>query len=155
MLPTTPSPSPHKVSENKKSPPYFFLSDRTTRPAYTLGTTPIVRLFLITLNQHTPQKTLAKFSEPNKFREKNWNPKISFAHLRHLTLDNYIWSTPNKLSLRWLDQVILWGYHPTLKLSGIPTFTFIIGLTHRTDNIWINLQYNIKFLAIGVNVTWL
>ena len=24
------------------------------------------------------------------------------------------------LVLRWLDPVILWGYHPTLKLSGIP-----------------------------------
>ena len=29
----------------------------------------------------------------------------------------------------------LGGYHPTLKLSGIPTFTFIISLTHRMDNI--------------------
>ena len=47
------------------------------------------------------------------------------------------------------------GYHPTLKLSGIPTFTFIVSLTHRMDNIQINLQYNIKFLAIGVDVTWL
>ena len=28
--------------------------------------------------------------------------------------------------LRWLDPVFLRGYHPTLKLSGIPTFTFII-----------------------------
>ena len=27
------------------------------------------------------------------------------------------------------------GYHPTLKLSGIPTFTFIVSLTHRMDNI--------------------
>ena len=27
------------------------------------------------------------------------------------------------------------GYHPTLKLSGIPTFTFIVSLTHRIDNI--------------------
>ena len=27
------------------------------------------------------------------------------------------------------------GYHPTLKLSGIPTFTFIVSLIHRTDNI--------------------
>ena len=26
-------------------------------------------------------------------------------------------------------------YHPTLKLSGIPTFTFIVSLTHRMDNI--------------------
>ena len=26
------------------------------------------------------------------------------------------------------------GYHPTLKLSGIPTFTFIVSLTHRMDN---------------------
>ena len=43
------------------------------------------------------------------------------------------------------------GYHPTLKLSGIPTFTFIASLTHRMDDIYINLQYNIKFLAIGVN----
>ena len=27
------------------------------------------------------------------------------------------------------------GYHPTLKLSGIPTFTFIVSLTHRMGNI--------------------
>ena len=57
--------------------------------------------------------------------------------------------------LRWLDPVILWGYHPTLKFSGIPTFTLIISLTYSMDNILINLQYSIKFLAIGVNVTWL
>ena len=47
------------------------------------------------------------------------------------------------------------GYHPTLKLSGIPAFTFIVSLTHRMGNISINLQYNIKVLAIGVNVTLL
>ena len=29
------------------------------------------------------------------------------------------------ISLRWLDPVFLGGYHLTLKLSGIPTFTFI------------------------------
>ena len=57
--------------------------------------------------------------------------------------------------LRWLDPVILWGYHPTLKFSGIPTFTLIISLTYSMDNILINLQYSIKFLAIGVNVTQL
>ena len=57
--------------------------------------------------------------------------------------------------LRWLDPVILGGYHPTLKFSGIPTFTLIISLKHSMDNILINLQYSIKFLAIGVNVTWL
>ena len=26
------------------------------------------------------------------------------------------------------------GYHPTLKLSGIPTFTFIVSVTRRMDN---------------------
>ena len=26
------------------------------------------------------------------------------------------------------------GYHPTLKLSGIPAFTFIVSVTHRMDN---------------------
>ena len=26
------------------------------------------------------------------------------------------------------------GYHPTLKLSGILTFTFMVSLTHRMDN---------------------
>ena len=31
----------------------------------------------------------------------------------------------------------LWGYHPTLKLSGIPTFTLIVGLTYSMDNIQI------------------
>ena len=39
------------------------------------------------------------------------------------------------LLLRWLDSVFFRGYHPTLKLSGIPTFTFIVSLTHRMDNI--------------------
>ena len=33
--------------------------------------------------------------------------------------------TRYKGGLRWLDPFILWGYHPTLKLSGIPTFTLI------------------------------
>ena len=37
--------------------------------------------------------------------------------------------------LRWLEPVFLWGYHPTLKLSGIPTLTSIVSLTHRMDNI--------------------
>ena len=37
--------------------------------------------------------------------------------------------------LRCLDPVFFGGYHPTLKLSGIPTFTFIVSLTHRVDNI--------------------
>ena len=40
-----------------------------------------------------------------------------------------------KSHLRWLDPLFLGGYHPTLKLSGIPTFTFIVSLTHRMDNI--------------------
>ena len=37
--------------------------------------------------------------------------------------------------LRWLDPVFWGGYHPTLKLSVIPTFTFIVSLTHRMDSI--------------------
>ena len=41
--------------------------------------------------------------------------------------------------LRWLDPVILWGYHPTLKFSGIPTFTLIISLTYSMDKILISL----------------
>ena len=39
------------------------------------------------------------------------------------------------LNLRWLDPDFFGGYHPSLKLSGIPTFTFIVSLTHRMDNI--------------------
>ena len=27
------------------------------------------------------------------------------------------------------------GYHPTLKLSGIPNFSFIVSLTNRMDKI--------------------
>ena len=39
-------------------------------------------------------------------------------------------------SLRWLDPVFFGGgYHPTSKLSGIPTFTFIVSLTYSMDNI--------------------
>ena len=41
----------------------------------------------------------------------------------------------HKQFLRRLDPVFLGGYHPTLKLSGIPTFTFIVSLTHRMHNI--------------------
>ena len=37
--------------------------------------------------------------------------------------------------LRRLDPVILWGYHPTLKLSGILTFNLIVSLTYSMDNI--------------------
>ena len=37
--------------------------------------------------------------------------------------------------LRWLGPVFWGGYHPTLKLAGIPTFTLIVSLTHRMDNI--------------------
>ena len=37
--------------------------------------------------------------------------------------------------LRWLDPVILWGYYPTLTLSGIPTFSLILSLTYSMDNI--------------------
>ena len=43
-----------------------------------------------------------------------------------------------KNMLRCLDPVFFFGgggYHPFLKLSGIPTFTFIVSLTHRMDNI--------------------
>ena len=39
------------------------------------------------------------------------------------------------INLRGLDPVFFGGYHPTLKLSGIPTYTFIVSLTHRMDNI--------------------
>ena len=51
----------------------------------------------------------------------------------------------NSANLRWLDPVILWGYHPTLKPSGIPTFTLIVGLTYNMDKhidqstIWQNI----------------
>ena len=31
--------------------------------------------------------------------------------------------------------VILWGYHPTLKLSIIPTLTLILSLAYSMDNI--------------------
>ena len=34
-----------------------------------------------------------------------------------------------------LDPVILWRYHPTLKLSGISSFTLILSLTYSMDNV--------------------
>ena len=45
------------------------------------------------------------------------------------------WIQPRGLCSRWLDPVFLWGYHPTLKLSGITTFTLIVSLTYSMDNI--------------------
>ena len=48
----------------------------------------------------------------------------------------FLWTMKAKTSfLRWLDPVFLGGYHPTLKLSGIPTFTFIVSPTYSMDNI--------------------
>ena len=44
-----------------------------------------------------------------------------------------LWRTA--VDLRWLNPVILWGYHPTLKHAGIPTFTLIVSLTYSMDNI--------------------
>ena len=46
-----------------------------------------------------------------------------------------LYMTEDAWDLRWLDPVIMWGYHPTLKLSGIPTFTLIVSLTYNMDNI--------------------
>ena len=59
------------------------------------------------------------------------------TYLRVLRIGNHIWSAWKNVStfcglfplLRWLDPVFLGGYHPTLKLSGIPIFTFIVSLT--------------------------
>ena len=67
-------------------------------------------------------------------------PRLAYeAAASHLPRTHLI---PGKLKilrkyhlLRWLDPVFLGGYHPTLKLSGIPTFTFIVSLTHRMYNI--------------------
>ena len=39
------------------------------------------------------------------------------------------------VALKVTRPSFLGGYHPTLKLSGIPTFTFIVSITHRMDNI--------------------
>ena len=47
------------------------------------------------------------------------------------------------------------GQHPTLNLSGIHSFTLILSLTYSMDNVQINLQHSIKFLAMVVNITWL
>ena len=44
------------------------------------------------------------------------------------------WKYPLKVTR---PSFFFWGggYHPTLKLSGITTFTFIVSITHRMDNI--------------------
>ena len=70
----SPSPAPTKFLETKSHPHAFFKSDGTTRPAYTLGTTPIFRLFLITLNQRTPKKPLPNFLNQTNFGKK-WKPQ--------------------------------------------------------------------------------
>ena len=53
----------------------------------------------------------------------------STLYLNHLEL----WVTHLLKVTR--PSFFLGGYHPTLKLSGIPTFTFIVSLIHRMDNI--------------------
>ena len=49
------------------------------------------------------------------------------AHIRPIIRD--------KEAIKVTRPSFLRGYHPTLKLSGIPTLTFIVSLTHRMDNI--------------------
>ena len=52
-------------------------------------------------------------------------------------------------SIKVTRPIFFGGYHLTLKLSGIPTFTFIVSVTHRMDNILINLQYNIQHSEVS------
>ena len=59
--------------------------------------------------------------EPKKKQNQIWCAKKSSAYEIEI--------------LRSLDPVFLEGYHPTLKLSGIPSFIFIVNPTHRMDNI--------------------
>ena len=63
--------------------------------------------------------------------------KLSFFYLVEKIVRFHVDCRPqfSIVYLRWLDPVFLGGYHPTLKLSGIPTFTFIVSITHRMDNI--------------------
>ena len=43
-------------------------------------------------------------------------------------LSNFLEKSSNfRQLLRWLNPVFLGRYHPTLKLSGIPTFTLILS----------------------------
>ena len=65
-------------------------------------------------------------------------PHLSLQNFASITIQNNFTITVCREKselLRWLDPVFLGGYHPTSKLSGIPTFTFIVSLTHRMDNI--------------------
>ena len=75
----------------------------------------------------------------------------------------------NNRDLKWLDPVIFWRYHPTLKLSGIPNFAFIVSLLyhavswqtrnnrklpkHNLSQNAKNLQCLLKFGLIEDNVT--
>ena len=56
---------------------------------------------------------------------------------RHKPLNTMDLQREILIALKVTRPSFFWGggYHPPLKLSGIPTFTFIVNLTHRVDNI--------------------
>ena len=67
----------------------------------------------------------------------NCHKGICFARLRQIQLQQLFTGRVNCFEGDSPQFFFFWGggYHPTLKLSGIPTFTFILSLTHRMDNI--------------------
>ena len=68
---------------------------------------------------------------------KCWHPnpkeRPTFQELAHV-MDSLL-SAEAVSAFNVTRPSFLGGYHPTLKLSGIPTLTFIVSLTHRMDNI--------------------
>ena len=57
-------------------------------------------------------------------------------HSRYSTVSGWLSLPANFYNALKVTRPSFFGaYHPTLKLSGIPTFTFSVSLTHRMDNL--------------------
>ena len=112
----------------------------------TLFLTPQMSLLLLSFSTRRHMSTassaiLSNFSE--KQRTQNHLQYLSgLARALYPTTFLEIAVSRHNSFIKVTRPSFLGGYHPTLKLSGIPTFTFIVSLTHRMDNIQINLQYN-------------
>ena len=63
------------------------------------------------------------------------NVTVNRLHLGKNCLSSRVWLNLTVTRLKVTRPSFSGEYHPTLKLSGIPTFTFIVSITHKMDNI--------------------
>ena len=90
-----------------------------------------------TCNRKSPWESVQCVTAPNKaFTCVIYKCSFCFQTLNSgYTCKSFIKLTFGGCCLKVTRPSFFRGYHPTLKLSGIPAFTFIVSLTHRIDKI--------------------